>query len=163
MRRNYRATDPEEPLVDYRKTQYWKTVDNDLSRALGDELSLLAGIIPNVHSAVFFMLRSKDETFFPVKAVGEGASKINRQAQIGSSSGSLFSRLLRPEESQILEGDLNGAKTLQIYNQDLPVRSVIAVPVYNHRKNRNGFLMLDSLQMNAFQSVSPKTLARAAL
>lgn len=153
---------PEEPLVDYRKTQYWKTVDNDLSRALGDELSLLAGIIPNVHSAVFFMLRSKDETFSPVKAVGEGASKINRQAQIGSSSGSLFSRLLRPEESQILEGDLNGAKTLQIYNQDLPVRSVIAVPVYNHRKNRNGFLMLDSLQMNAFQNVSPKTLARAA-
>lgn len=152
----------ENPLVDYRQAQYWKQVDRDLSQALGDELNFIVGTIPNVHSAVYFLYRGKSNDFIPAKAAGEGSAKINRSYRIDSSSVSILSRMLKTEENLILEGDLSGSKVLQIYNQDLPIRSVIAIPMYNAKRKRSGLLMLDSLKQNAFQSTLPRILSYAA-
>lgn len=152
----------EEPLIGYKQEELWRKVDQELSQSLGHELTILLRLIPNIHTAAYFLLRSKENVFIPLKVVGTGASKINGQARIGAQSSSLLSRLLKVNETQILEGDLTSGKALQIYKEDVPVKSVFAIPITNQKKVRCGFLMLDSLQLNAFNNLSQDVLLFAA-
>ncbi len=153
------APDPEnEPLGQLRMDQVWASTDATLFKTVRAELTALTKLIPKVHTAAFLMYVEIDNIYLLRTAAGNGADKLEKNAHIEVGNG-LLSGFFKPEITRILEGDLAGSQSLQIYKDKVPVKSLIAVPIFDGNR-RQGILMLDSLQPNAF---GPELLDSLAL
>ncbi len=141
-----------------RVEQIWSRTERDLTETFKNELSAMAMVIPKVHTAAFLMLNVNAGSFMLRASAGEGASKLIPNAQ-ASGSGSLLGRLCREDVLRVLEGDLPGSKSLLIYAENIPLKSVVAVPVID-KHTRRGILLLDSLYPNAFSELTVETLSK---
>lgn len=142
------AMQENEPLGQLRMDQVWASTDATLFKTVKAELSAIAKLVPKVHTAAFLMFVDIDNIYLLRAAAGNGADKLSKDARIEAGSG-LLGRFFQSEVTRVLEGDLPGSQVLQIYSESVPVKSLIAVPIFdgNHRQ---GILMLDSLSPNAF-------------
>lgn len=151
---------PNEPLGQLRMDQVWASTDATLFKTITSELNSIIRLVPKVNTAAFLMYVDVDNFYLLRAASGDGASKLTKNAHIEAGSG-LLSRFFQPDVNRILEGDLAGSQNLQIYDEQVPVKSLVAVPIFDGNR-RQGILMLDSLSPNAFSTEIAESLTLIA-
>lgn len=151
---------PNEPLGQLRMDQVWASTDATLFKTITSELNSLIRLVPKVNTAAFLMYVDVDNFYLLRAAAGQGAAKLTKNAHVEAGNG-LLSRFFQPEVNRILEGDLAGSQNLQIYSEQVPVKSLVAVPIFDGNR-RQGILMLDSLSPNAFSTEIAESLTLIA-
>lgn len=127
----------------------WSQADTELSQSLLGLLKGVKNLTPNAHTAAVFFLQNQIETCFVLKSFFSDSTEVVPNSKI-SKAGSLIGRLIENPNSHILEGDLYNFKGLYYKNGDTPIKSLLAVPIFNKEYGLYGALVLDSLTENAF-------------
>jgi diguanylate cyclase (GGDEF)-like protein len=136
-----------EPSSALSRRKVWEEVENDVEDCLYEALQLIKKLMPDVYTAAIFF-PSKLPSHFELKSFCSESSGVVPKATLGTNHG-LVGQLIKKDAVRILEGDLQGGRTLYYYNDDPPVRSIVAVPIIQNQKTR-GCVVIDSLKPNAF-------------
>ncbi len=140
-----RETQKENPMPQSSR-KVMEDIEAEIDGTLHEALLLVKNLIPHVNTAAIF---------FPSKTFGQfemrlfvSGSNVIPKVTLGSGQG-VLGALIRKDTVRILEGDIPGGHSLFYYEDDPPICSVAAVPIINQQKTR-GFIVIDSLQKNAF-------------
>ena len=136
-----------EPSSALSRRKVWEEVENDVEDCLYESLQLIKKLMPDVYTAAVFF-PSKLPGHFELKSFSSESSGVVPRATLGTNHG-LVGQLIKKDAVRILEGDIQGGRTLYYYSDDPPVRSIVAVPIIQNQKTR-GCVVIDSLKPNAF-------------
>ena len=151
-----------EPEAALKVSQVWARANADINRAMTDTLRALKGVIPHVNSALVFTQLEDPREWGVRNYVNDKEISVNPGTRISETSG-LVGKLFRSGVNRLLEGDLPGAKSLQYYVDNTPIKSVVAVPMIDHGSGRRiGALVLDSVYPNAFNDATANALSYVA-
>lgn len=137
-----------DPTAELKVDQVWMKAETQLDTSFRYVLQALKTLIPNVHTAAVFFPGRKSGTLVLRQFVSDSDCAV-LHALIQENCG-LVSQLARQDIARILEGDISGGKGLYFYNGNPPVHSIAGVPILDVKGNREGALVLDSLEQNAF-------------
>lgn len=138
-----------EPSSALSRRKVWEETENDVEDCLYEALQLIKKLMPDIYTAAVFF-PSKLPNHYELKSFCSESSGVVPKATLGTNHG-LVGQLIKKDAVRILEGDLQGGRTLYYYNDDPPVRSIVAVPIIQNQKTR-GCVVIDSLKPNAFNS-----------
>ncbi|HSQ42270.1 MAG TPA: sensor domain-containing diguanylate cyclase [Fibrobacteraceae bacterium] len=136
-----------EPSSALSRRKIWEEVENDVEECLYDALQLIKKLMPDIYTAAVFF-PSKLPGHFEMKSFCSESASVVPKATLGTNHG-LVGQLIKKDAVRILEGDIQGGRTLYYYSDDPPVRSIAAVPIIQGQKTR-GCVVIDSLKPNAF-------------
>ncbi len=147
-----------EPEAALKVNQVWARANADINRSMTDMLLALKIVVPHVNSVIVFTQMENQREWGIRNFANDKEISVNLRTRITETSG-LLGQLFRPNVKRLLEGDLPGAKSVMYYVDNPAIKSVVAVPLFDHASGqRVGAIVMDSVRPNAFNDTTADAL-----
>ncbi|MCF0221572.1 MAG: GGDEF domain-containing protein [Fibrobacter sp.] len=150
-----------EPESALKVSQVWARANADINKGMANMMRAMKIVVPHVNSVVVFTQLDNPKEWGVRNFINDKEMSVNPCIRISENSG-LVGKLFRDGVNRLLEGDLPSNKSLMYYADSTPVKSVVAVPIYNYNGVRVGALVMDSVYPNAFSDHVAQALLHIA-
>lgn len=157
---NNKVLEFNEPTSKLKIDQIWSRADTELNLSMSYLLKALKVMLPKTHTLGVFFLQG-NENALVLRTYVSDSTEIVPNTLITANSG-LISQILDPSVQRLLEGDLFSSKGLYYRSGSIPVKSIVATPIYDKDHNLHGALVVDSLMPNAFDASVANALSDIA-
>lgn len=157
---NNKVLEFNEPTSKLKIDQIWSRADTELNLSMSFLLKALKVMLPKTHTLGVFFLQG-NENALVLRTYVSDSTEIVPNTLITANSG-LISQILDPSVQRLLEGDLFSSKGLYYRSGSIPVKSIVATPIYDKDHNLHGALVVDSLMPNAFDASVANALSDIA-